>query len=71
MFQNGNQVKDSEHSLSGLMAGTGALLNGEATSVSLENGALIVTAEEIKVKGKLLPESFMKRLQRENLAKDA
>ena len=47
-------------------------LNGVAAfNVSLENGVLIVTAKEIKVKGKPLPETFMSRLRQENLAKDA
>lgn len=32
---------------------------------------LIVTAQEVKVKGRALPESFMKKLREENLAKDA
>lgn len=59
--------------LSGLgWLGNGRYLNGEATfNVSLENGVLIVTAREIQVKGKRLPESFMKRLRHENLAKEA
>ena len=52
--------------------GRGRYLNGEATfNVSLENGVLIVTAREIKVKGKPLPETFMSQLRRENLAKEA
>jgi hypothetical protein len=52
--------------------GRGRYLNGEATfKVSLENGVLIVTAQEIKVKGQALPETFMQQLRRENLAKDA
>jgi hypothetical protein len=71
---NGNQVKGQVSiPLSGLgWLGRGRYLNGEATfNVSLENGVLIVTAEEIKVKGKPLPESFMKRLRQENIAKDA
>jgi len=71
---NGGQVKGQVSiPLSGLgWLGKGRYLNGEATfEVSLENGVLIVTAQEVKVKGKLLPESFMKRLRQENLAKDA
>ena len=52
--------------------GKGRYLNGEATfNVSLENGVLIVTAREVKVKGKPLPETFMSQLRRENLAKEA
>jgi len=52
--------------------GRGRYLNGEAAfNVSLENGVLIVTAQEIKVKGKPLPESIMSELRHENLAKDA
>ena len=47
-------------------------LNGEATfDVSLENGVLIVTAREIRVQGKPLPETFMGPIRRENLARDA
>lgn len=59
--------------LSGLgWLGKDRYLNGEATfNVTLENGVLIVTAQEVRVKGKALPESFMSALRRENLAKDA
>lgn len=59
--------------LSGLgWLGKGRYLNGEATfNVSLENGVLIVTAREVRVKGKPLPDSFMGPLRQENLAKDA
>jgi hypothetical protein len=59
--------------LSGLgWLGKDRYLNGEATfNVSLENGVLIVTAKEVRVKGKPLPDSFMNSLRRENLAKDA
>lgn len=71
---NGNQVKGQVSiplSFLGWL-GRGRYLNGEATfNVSLENGVLIVTAQEVKVKGKPLPESFMTQLRRENLAKDA
>jgi hypothetical protein len=50
----------------------GRYLNGEATfHVSLENGVLIVTADELKVKGKPLPETFMKEMRKQNLARDA
>jgi len=52
--------------------GKGRFLNGEATfKASLENGVLIVTAQEVEVKGKALPGSIMKQLRQENLAKDA
>jgi hypothetical protein len=59
--------------LSGLgWIGKNRYLNGEATfNVSLENGVLIVTAKEVRVKGKPLPETFMSALRHENLAKDA
>jgi len=71
---NGNQVKGQVSiplSFLGWL-GRGRYLNGEATfNVSLENGVLIVTAQDIKVKGKPLPESFMTQLRRENLAKEA
>jgi hypothetical protein len=71
---NGNQVKGMVSiPLSGLgWLGKGRYLKGEATfKVSLENGVLIVTAEEIRVKGQPIPESVMSQLRRENLAKDA
>ena len=71
---NGNQIKGQVSlplSFLGWL-GKGRYLNGEATfNVSLENGVLIVTAQEIKVKGKPLPESVMKQLRQENLAKEA
>ena len=51
--------------------GRGRYLNGEAAfNVSLQNGVLIVTAREVKVKGQPLPESFMSQLRNQNLAKD-
>lgn len=71
---NGNEVKGQVSiPLSRLgWLGKGRYLNGEATfNVSLENGVLIVTAREIRVKGKPLPETFMSQLRHENLAKDA
>ena len=71
---NGNEVKGQVSiPLSRLgWLGKGRYLNGEATfNVSLENGMLMVTAREIKVKGKPLPESFMSQLRHENLAKEA
>ena len=71
---NGNEVKGQVSiPLSRLgWLGKGRYLNGEATfNVSLENGVLIVTAREIKVKGKPLPESFMSQWRHENLAKEA
>jgi len=71
---NGNEVKGQVSiPLSRLgWLGKGRYLNGEATfNVSLENGVLMVTAREIKVKGKPLPETFMSQLRHENLAKEA
>ena len=71
---NGNEVKGMVSiPLSGLgWLGKGRYLNGDATfKVSLENGVLIVTAQEIRVKGVPIPESFMGPLRRENLAKEA
>ena len=71
---NGNEVKGQVSiPLSALgWLGKGRYLNGEATfNVSLENGVLIVTAREVKVKGKPLPETFMSQLRKENLAKEA
>jgi hypothetical protein len=59
--------------LSGLgWLGKGRYLNGDATfKVSLDNGVLSVTAQEIRVKGVPIPEAAMSRLRQENLAKDA
>ena len=52
--------------------GRNRYLNGEATfNVSLDNGVLVVTAREVRVKGKPLPESIMNPLRQENLAQDA
>ncbi len=52
--------------------GRGRYLHGEATfQVSLQNGVLNVVAEDVKVKGKPLPESFMAALRAQNLAQDA
>jgi hypothetical protein len=71
---NGNQVKGMVSiPLSGLgWLGKDRYLNGDATfKVSLENGVLIVTAEEIRVKGVPIPEAIMSQLRRENLAKEA
>lgn len=49
----------------------GRYLNGQAAfNVSLKNGVLIVTAQEIEVQGKALPETFMKEVRKENLAQD-
>lgn len=46
-------------------------LNGNATfNVSLENGVLLVTASEVRVKDLALPDSVMSRLRQENLAKE-
>jgi len=51
--------------------GKGRYLNGEAAfNVSLENGVLIVTAREVRVKGRTLPDSIMDRIRQENLAKE-
>jgi len=49
----------------------GRYLNGEATlKVSLENSVLIVTLDEVRVKGKPLPASLMAGLKSQNLAAD-
>ena len=51
--------------------GRGRYLNGEATfKVSLQNGVLSVTAQEIQVNGKQLPETVMSGLREKNLAED-
>jgi hypothetical protein len=52
--------------------GRGRYLNGEATfKVTLQNGVLIVVAEDVKVKGKPLPEAFMAAVRGQNLAEEA
>jgi hypothetical protein len=69
----GDQVKGQVSlPLSGLgWLGKGRYLNGDAAfNVSLENGVLIVTAREVRVKGEPLPEAIMARLRQENLARD-
>jgi len=51
--------------------GKGRYLNGDATfDVSLENGVVRVTAREVHVKGRPLPDSVIARWRQENLAKD-
>jgi len=50
----------------------GRYLNGSAVfSVALLDGRLLVFVNAIEVKGKSLPEGFMKQFRTENLAKDA
>jgi hypothetical protein len=49
----------------------GRYLNGEATfKVDLDDDRLIVTADEVTVKGEPLPDSFMKSFWNKNLAED-
>ena len=49
----------------------GRYLNGSARfGVSLEDGVLIVTAEEVEVNGNPVPEQIMSEMRKENLAKD-
>ena len=49
--------------------GKGRYLNGEATlRVSLENGVLHVTVQEVKARGKALPEVFMKEMRKQDFA---
>ena len=51
--------------------GKGRYLNGEATfKVSLENDELVVNITDVQVKGKPLPETFMKQMRQENLARE-
>lgn len=50
----------------------GRYLNGSAVfSVAVLGGRLLVYINAIEVKGKAIPEEFMKQLRTENLAKDA
>ena len=47
-------------------------LNGTATfSVSLQNGLLRVTAQDVTVKGKPLPGVYLDRIRQQNLAQAA
>lgn len=49
----------------------GRYLNGDATlKVSLENGVLIAVADEVRVKGQLLPQAFLSGLKQQNLAQN-
>ncbi|HMP84649.1 MAG TPA: hypothetical protein PKA41_18295 [Verrucomicrobiota bacterium] len=49
----------------------GRYFNGEVTfNVSLNNGLLVVNADQAGVHGKRLPDAFMKKLRRENLARE-
>src|ERR1041385_392572 len=49
----------------------GRYLNGDASfNVSLENGVLVVTLREVRVKGRPLPDTILGGLRQENLAKD-
>jgi hypothetical protein len=53
------------------LVGKGRYLNGKAAfNVALLNGTLLVTAQEIEVKGKKAPETFMSGFRSENLAKE-
>lgn len=53
-----------------LPGANGRFLNGKATiKLSMQNGVLIATVDQVEVKGKPLPEQFMTMLRKENLAK--
>lgn len=55
----------------GLPGGQGRYFNGSARiDVSLENGELIVNLESAELNGQPIPESIMKQLRTQNLAKD-
>jgi hypothetical protein len=52
--------------------GKGRFLNGGATlRVSLQNGVLVVTPQDLVVKGQPVPEVFMTQLRGQNLAESA
>ena len=68
----GDQLK-SEVSLPledvGLRMFKGRYLNGSATfNLALNNGTPFVTAQSVQVKGKPLPETYMQKIRKENLA---
>ena len=70
----GDQLK-SEVSLPlqdiGLSMFKGRYLNGSATfAVAFRKGTLFVTPQTIQVKGKPLPEAYMKEIRKQNLAAD-
>ena len=55
----------------GLSMFKGRYLNGSATfSLSFHNGALFVSPQTINVKGKPLPETYMREIRKQNLAAD-
>lgn len=66
------QVKgDVSFPLSDIPGGQGRYFNGSATfDVSMEDGVLIVTAEQAEVNGSPVPPSIMEGIRQENLAKD-
>ncbi len=55
----------------GLPAFRGRYLNGSATlKVAFRNGVLLLTAQDILIKGRPLPEVYMQKIRAQNLAKD-
>ena len=66
------QVKgDVSFPLSQLPGGSGRYFNGSATfDVSMEDGVLIVTAQQAEVNGSPVPDTMMQGIRQENLAKD-
>lgn len=66
------QVKgDISFPMNMIPGGKGRYLNGSGTfDVSMENGVLIVTADQMEVNGDPIPEAFMEGMRRENLAKE-
>ena len=56
----------------GLHIFKGRYLNGSGTfSLSLRSGALYLNAQNITVKGKPLPETYMQSIRKQNLARDS
>lgn len=67
-----NQVEgDVSFPLDKLPMGKGRYFNGSATfDVSMDDGFLVVTAQEATVNGEAVPDEFMEGLRQENLAKE-
>ncbi|KAA5541113.1 hypothetical protein FYK55_19690 [Roseiconus nitratireducens] len=70
-IENGKVKGDVSFPLDNFPGGSGRFFNGSASfDVSMENGVLIVTADQAEVNGDPVPEAFMEGLRRENLARD-
>lgn len=73
VYIEGGQIRaDASIPLNQIPGFSGRYLNGTVgLKISLENGVLIIHAENVIVDGEPLPEKFMEELRKVNLAKDA